>query len=161
MEKQCSNSFNLGSPLREVSCIQVSIIRFYLLCASPHVIGPSHMFGKANQRYTLMEENREIKTLTHLMPAAGGKWNQGLMVSTGVGVSQELWVMPQGSSLYYFPWLLLQLMCLHMRVDGAIQYQDNTKYVWYKKRFAIHLKFKMKGMSRERVCSTKLGETEG
>lgn len=118
MEKQCSNSFNLGSPLREVSCIQVSIIRFYLLCASPHVIGPSHMFGKANQRYTLMEENREIKTLTHLMPAAGGKWNQGLMVSTGVGVSQELWVMPQGSSLYYFPWLLLQLMCLHMRACG-------------------------------------------
>lgn len=76
MEKLCSNSFNLGSPLREVSCIQVSIIRFYLLCASPHVIGPSHMFGKANQRYTLMEENGERKTLTHLMPAAVGKWNR-------------------------------------------------------------------------------------
>lgn len=87
MEMQCSNSFNLGSPLREFSCIQVLIIRFYLPCASPHVIGPTHMFGKTNQRYTLMEENREIKALTHLMPAAVGKWNQGLMVSTVGGRS--------------------------------------------------------------------------
>lgn len=34
------------------------------------------MFGKANQQYTLMEENGERKTLTHLMPAAVGKWNR-------------------------------------------------------------------------------------
>lgn len=87
MEKQCSNSFNLGSPLREFSCIQVLIIRFYLPCASPHVIGPTHMFGKTNQRYILMVENREIKAPTHLMPAAVGKWNQGLMVSTVGGRS--------------------------------------------------------------------------
>lgn len=161
MEKQCSNSFNLGSPLREFPCIQVSIIRFYLLWASPHVIGPGHMFGKANQRYTLMEENREIKTLTHLMPAAVGKWNQVLMVSTGSftgtlsnasGIKSLLFSLAAPATNVF------TYACMWM-VWFSTKITQNTSDT--KKRFEIHLKFKMKGMSRERVCSTKLGETEG